>query len=110
MGGRMRRTVQIILNGAIVSEQKNLRAIMDYSLKHRVVDVTVCPIEPGNIADKGAILIVKWRDGATCTTDFADFGLCKTYAKRLAKRHSATLTVGHKAGDGVTQQCKGTKS
>lgn len=95
----MKHTVQIILDGAIVSEQKNLRAIRDYSSRLRpVTDVTVFPAEPANTADHGAVLHVTWRNGATCTTTFASFALCKNYSARLAKRYGATLFTGHKAG------------
>lgn len=95
----MRSSVQIILDGKIISEQKNLRAISDYGLRERVDSVLVAPIEPQNEKDVGAVLHVRWRNGATCTVTFGSFALCKNYGRRLAKRHSAVYTIGHKVGD-----------
>lgn len=95
----MRPSVQIILDGRIVSEQKNLRAIADYGLRERVEHVLVAPIEPGEPEDLGAVLHVRWRDGATCTTTFGSIAVCENYGERLAKKHGAVYTVGHKVGD-----------
>ena len=71
-----RADVVIYRNGQAVSSSRNLRGVLRY--RADVVDVAIW----AHVNDSGATLVLRWSDGATCTTRFADIGVCVDWCAR----------------------------
>jgi ribosomal protein S3AE len=76
-------TVVISKGDKNVSVSRNLRMLIRYAGKHKVIRVEVERLTPDkhNAMSANAELRIEFADGATCRTNFASFEICKDFVR-----------------------------
>jgi hypothetical protein len=68
--------IEIVKQGKVVSRSRYLRGIKTYARRSPVERVSVIGQD-----ESGALLYVRFEDGAECCTNFASFGVCSAWVK-----------------------------
>lgn len=68
--------VEITRDGKVIRRSRNLRGLITHAGKHGVNEVSVWR------TSNGAGVYVKFGDGATCRTTFADFTIARDFFRK----------------------------
>lgn len=83
----------IYRDGVIVSRSRNLRGIRQYAGKHLIKELHINPKMDGRLNpnhNRGRLYLI-FENGATFQTDFASYGVLKTFIRLWRNVYGATL-------------------
>lgn len=90
-------SVEIIRQGKVIHRSRNLRGLLDYARRNSVQAVSI------NRLPEGAMLIVRFFNGATCSTAFADCSVCIGWIKARRSWDIAAIAINQ---DSATFEAK----